>query len=149
MKNLNAPERAVALVHEALDVLQRAEHVPDSPVNTFLTKEMRSKYRRVAKRLRAQKLEPRYKNLHNAEELANIYERTVQRDEIIEKEARNFNRITMALGRVLEEKDPGVGNAIRRLIEELQQSAEEHGPGSEAALRYQRLYSLWRFGQVA
>lgn len=146
MQNLKAPERAVALMHEALDVLQRAEQAPDSPVNTFLTAEKRRKLRRDAKRLRGQQVEPRYKNLHSADELADIYEHTVQRDEIIEKEVRDFQRITMALGRVLEEKDPEVGNAIGTFIKELKQSAEEHGPGSEAALRYQRLHSLWWFG---
>ena len=85
MKNENASERAVALVQEAIDVLRRAEHAPDSPVNTFLTAEMRRQLRRDAKRLREQKAQPRYRNLHSAEELADIYERAVQRDEIHEK----------------------------------------------------------------
>ena len=53
-KNESASERAVALVHEALDVLQRAEHAPDSPVDTFLTADRRRKYRRDARRLREQ-----------------------------------------------------------------------------------------------
>jgi hypothetical protein len=102
MKNLTAPERAVALVHEALDVLQRAEHVTDSPVNTFLPGKMRRKYRRAARRLRRHESQPRYRNLHSAEELAEIYERTSQRDEMIEQGLRDFQRITLALGRVLE-----------------------------------------------
>lgn len=36
MKNGNAPERAAALVHESVDVLQRAANAPDSLVNVFL-----------------------------------------------------------------------------------------------------------------
>src|SRR5229473_5227798 len=106
MKNDNASERAVALVNEALDVLQRSEHAPDSPVNTFLKAKMRREFRRGAKRLRERKSQPRFRNLHTADELADIYERTVQRDEIIEKGVRDFRRITLDLGRVLEENDP-------------------------------------------
>jgi hypothetical protein len=149
MKNDNGSQRAAALVHEALDVLQRAEQAPDSPVNTFLTAEMRRKYRRAARRLRRQESQPRYRNLHSAEELAGIYERTVQRDEMIEQGQRDFQRITLALGRVLEEKDPEVGNAIGTLIEEAARSAEEDGPGSEAAQRYRYLQFLGWFGQQA
>jgi hypothetical protein len=59
MKNNNASERAAALVHEALDVLRRAGHPPDSPVNTFLTAEMRRKVRREGRRLRGRRGEPR------------------------------------------------------------------------------------------
>jgi hypothetical protein len=65
MKNDNASERAAALVQEAIDVLQRTESAPDSPVNTFLTGDMRRKYRRAARLLREQKTQPRYKNLHS------------------------------------------------------------------------------------
>ena len=149
MKTLNASQRAVALVNEALDVLQRAEHAPASPVNTFLTKEMRSKLRRAAKRLRQRKLQPRYKNLHSPEELAAIYEQTVQRDEILEKGQRDFQRITLDLGRVLQENDPEVATAIGTLIKEAARSAQEDGPGSEAALRYNLLVFLGAFGRQA
>jgi hypothetical protein len=148
-KNESASERAVALVQEALDVLQRAEQAPDSPVNTFLTADMRRKYRRDAGRLREQRMQPRYNNLHSAEELADIYERTAQRDEILEQAQRDFKRITRDLGQLLQEKDPEVENAIGMLIEEAEQLAEEHGPGSEAALRYRLLLFLGWFAQQA
>ncbi|HXA18617.1 MAG TPA: hypothetical protein VN380_16605 [Thermoanaerobaculia bacterium] len=147
MKNPTAPERAMALVHEVIDVLQRAERAPDSPVNTFLPGKMRRKYRRAARRLRRQESQPRYTNLHSAEELAEIYERTAQRDEMIEKALRDFQRLTLALGRVLEENDPEVGNAIGTFIDEAERLAEEHGPGSEAARQYWRLQWLGWFGQ--
>jgi len=147
--NASASERAAALVNEALDVLQRAEQAPDSPVNTFLTADMRRKYRREARRMRERKKQPRYRNLHTAEELADIYERTAQRDEILEQGMRDFQRITMALGRVLKENDPEVDQAIGTLIMELQRSAEEHGPGSEAAQRFGLLQFLGWFGQQA
>ncbi|HSY52237.1 MAG TPA: hypothetical protein VLC46_25775 [Thermoanaerobaculia bacterium] len=146
MKNLTAPERALALMHEVLDVMQRAEQAPDSPVNTFQTGKMRRKYRRAARRLRRQESQPRYRNLHSAEELAGIYERTAERDEMIEQGLRDFQRITLALGRVLEENDPEVGKAIATFLDEAERLAEEHGPGTEAAQRYWRLQ--W-FGQKA
>jgi hypothetical protein len=149
MKNLTAPERALALMHEVLDVMQRAERAPDSPVNTFLTGKMRRKYRRAARRLRRQESQPRYRNLHSAEELAGIYERTAERDEMIEQGLRDFQRITLALGRVLEENDPEVGKAIGTFLDEAARLAEEHGPGSEAAQRYWRLQFLGWFGQKA
>jgi len=147
MKNLTAPERALALVHEVLDVLQRAERAPDSPVNTFLTGEMRRKYRRAAKRLRQQKSQPRYRNLYSAEELADIYEPTARRDEMIEQALSDFKRLTLALGRVFEENGPEVKNAIGTFIDEAERLAEEHGPGSEAARQYWRLQWLGWFGQ--
>lgn len=142
MKNDNAAERAAALVHEALDVLQRAGNAPDSPVNTFLPAKLRREFRRGAERLRRRKAQPRYRNLHTSEELADIYERTVRRDEIIEQGRRDFKRITRDLGRVLEENDPEVGKAMETLIVEAERAAEEHGPGSEAAQRYRHLQML-------
>src|ERR1700692_1697939 len=146
MKNDNAPERAVALVNEALDVLQRVELAPDSPVNTFLTREKRRKLLRDAKRLRKRQVEPRYKNLHNAEQLADIYERTVQRDEIREKGQRDLQRISTELKRIRREKDPEVEKAMVMLMNEAARSAAEHGPGSEAAQRFELLYRLGWFG---
>jgi len=134
-------------MHEVLDVMQRAERAPDSPVNKFLTGKMRRKYRRAARRLRRQESQPRYRNLYSAEELAGIYERTAQRDEMIEQGLRDFQRVTLALGRVLQENDPEVGNAIGTFIDEAERLAEEHGPGSEAARRYWRLQWLGWFGQ--
>ena len=147
MKNSTASERALTLVHEVLDVLQRAERAPDSPMNTFLTGEMRRKYRRAARRLRRHESQPRYRNLHSAEELAEIYERTARRDEMIEQALRDFQRLTLALGRVLEENDAEVKNAIGTFIDEAERLAKEHGPGSEAARQYWRLQWLGWFGQ--
>ena len=134
-------------MHEALDVLQRAEHAPDSPMSAFQTAEMRRTLRREAKRLREHQLEPRYKNLHNAEELADIYERTVRRDEIIEKGMRDFHRITLNLGRIVNDNGLAVEKRIAALVMEAERAAEEHGPGSEAAQRYRLLQMLGWLGQ--
>jgi hypothetical protein len=147
MKNDNASERAVALVHEAVDVLLRAEHAPDSPVNAFVPAKRRRELRRAAVRLRQQKAQPRYRNLHTSEQLADIYERTVQRDEILERGGEQFRRITRDLGRLIEENGREVENAVEAFVVEAQRSAEEHGPGSEAARRYRQLQLLAWFGQ--
>ncbi|MEA2327115.1 MAG: hypothetical protein QOE68_2074 [Thermoanaerobaculia bacterium] len=147
MKNDNASERAVALVQEAIDVLLHAEHAPDSPVNAFLPAKQRRQFRRAAMRLRQRKAQPRYKNLHSAEELADVYERTVERDEILDRAFEQFKRITSDLGRLIEDNGPEVDNAVETLVVEARRSAEEHGPGSEAARRYRYLQLLGWFGQ--
>src|SRR5882762_10436137 len=97
MKNGNASsasERAVALINEALEALQRAEKAPDSPVTTFAPLKLRRQLRRRAEMLRRGKAQPRYGNLHSAEQLADIYERTVRRDEMFERHMRDFKGIS-------------------------------------------------------
>ena len=148
MKNGNASERAVALVQQAVDVLRRAEHAPDSPlVNVFLPANERRRYRRAAARLRQGKTEPRYRNLYSAEQLAGIYERTIQRDEIMERTFREFVRISLELGRVFEENREEAGKAMDELIREARRSAQEQGPGSEAFHRYRLLHFLASIGR--
>src|SRR4029078_12738484 len=98
MTNEEKAARAVALMNEAVDVMLRARTAPDSPVNKYSPPKLRRGGRAHAARLprtrgrdlprdaagrREGKAEPRYKNLHTAEELADIYERTVQRDEMV------------------------------------------------------------------
>jgi hypothetical protein len=55
MKKNDASERAAALVHQAVDVLQRATHAPASPVGRFTPAKVRRQLRRSAARLRAGK----------------------------------------------------------------------------------------------
>lgn len=147
MKNENASERAAALVLEAIDVLQRAENAPGSQIDTFLTADMRRKYRRAARRLREQKSQPG--DTQSAEALAESYERAVQRDEILEKGARDFKRITQDLGRLVKENLPEVQRTAEALSMEAKRLAEEQGPGSQAALRYRCFQLLEWFGQQA
>jgi len=149
MKNDKASERAVALVQEMVDVLQRTGEAPASPLTAFLTAAERREFRRRAARLRRQKVEPRYKNLHSAEELADLYERTAQRDEIVEKARRDLQRISAELKRIRSEKDPDVEKAMVALVKEAEQSAEKHGPRSEAAQRFRCLQLMGWIGQRA
>jgi hypothetical protein len=143
----DASERAVALVQEALDLLRRAENAPASPVNTFLPAKWRRVLRRDAVRLRKGKAEPRYKNLHSAEELADLYERTAQRDEMVEESARDFKRIARELRRIGEEHSSEVEKAMEAFVLEAKQSAEEQGPGSEAARRFRNVLRLLSLGE--
>jgi hypothetical protein len=142
MNDDNASERAVALVHQALDLLQRAENAPASPVNTFLTAKRRRALRRDAARLRLGKAEPRYKNLHTAEELAALCERTVQRDEMFEQSVRDFKRIARELDRIREEHPAELQEAMVALVLEAKRSSEEGAPGSEAARRFRNVLRL-------
>jgi hypothetical protein len=141
-KTENVAERAVALAREYLDVMHRTERVPDSPVNTFLTREMRRQCRRRARLLREDKAEPRYKNLHSAEELAGIYERAAERDEIRDKAKKDFHRISRELTRIRKENAAEVEKAMVALAYETARLAEEDGPGSEAAHRFRLMQFL-------
>jgi hypothetical protein len=144
MNDDNTSERAVALVHQALELLQRAETAPASPMNTFLTAKRRRALRRDAARLRLGKTEPRYKNLHTAGQLAAIYERTAERDEMFEQSVKDFKRIARDLGRIREEHPAELQEAMTALVLETKRLAEEQGPGSEAARRFRNmLYLAW------
>jgi hypothetical protein len=146
MKNLTASQRVVELMHEYLDVLLRVGQAPDSPVYAFVKKEKRRQLLRDAKRLRKGQVEPRYKNLHNAGELADLYERTAWRDEIREQGQRDLQRISAELKRVRKGKEAEVEKALETLLNESARTAIERGPGSEADRRHRLLHYLWWFG---
>lgn len=139
MNEPDKTERAVALVDRALDVLLRAEEAPHSPVNTFLTAKMRRQLRRAAKRLRRGEVEPRYKNLHSAESLAAIYERTARRDEILEQTGKELQAITRDLAPLFETPTPELEKRLETMLIETARSAEEDGPGSRAERRFRQM----------
>ena len=141
MNNDNATERAVALVNQMLDALDRANWAPESPVNALLTPKLRREFRRSAARLRQGKAQPKYKNLYTAEELADIYERTVRRDEIVEPAMEDCRRIGRELKRIVEES-PEVLPTLADMIVDAKRLADESGPGSEAAQRYLYMKAL-------
>jgi len=111
-------------------------------VASFMSAKMRRKLRRDAARLRRGQTEPRYKNLHTAEELAAVYERTVQRDELYEQTVRDYKRIARDLSRILEDPPPDLYEAMKTHALEAQRSAEEQGPWSEAARRWWHIQHL-------
>jgi len=147
MKNNNASERAAVLLRQVIDVLQRAEKAPDSPVNTFVPGKQRRLLRRGAERLRCGEAQPRYTNLFTAEQLADIYEQTIRRDEIREQTHAEFLRIGREIGCAIQEDGPAVRKTFESIFLETLRSANENGPGSEAAQRYRQLQSLVRFAR--
>lgn len=147
MNDDNASERTAALVHEVLKALQRAGNAPASPMNAPMTANLRRQLRRNAARLRQGKVEPRYKNVLTAAELAAIYERTVQRSEILEQALTDLKRIRLAFRPLVEENALAVGKTLEQIINEARQSAEEDGPESEASQRYQQLQFLTWLGR--
>jgi len=147
MKEDNASERAEALLHQLLDVIQRAQNAPDSPVNTLVPGKRRRLLRRGAEQLRRGEAQPKYKNLFTAEQLADIYEQTVRRDEIHEQADADFSRIGREIARVIEKDGPAVRKTFEAVYLETIQSARENGPDSEAARRLHLLRSLVRIAQ--
>jgi len=147
MKEDNASERAAALLYQLLDVLQRAENAPDSPVNTLVPGKRRRLLRRGAEQLRRGEAQPKHKNLFTAEQLADIYEQTIRRDEIREQADADFSRIGREIARIIEEDGPAVRKTLEAVYLETLRSARENGPDSEAAQRLHQLRSLVRFTQ--
>src|SRR5947209_2144712 len=142
MKKENKAERAVALVNAVIDAMRRAENAPDSPVNRFTSVVERRELRRKAKRLRKGQLEPIYPNVNPAPQLADIYEQTALRDEILEAERINFLHAQKELGEILDENDPDVRKALDDQVDQVTREALEGGPGSEAAHRFRCLQIL-------
>jgi hypothetical protein len=147
MKDDNVSERVAALLYQLLDVLQRVENAPDSPVNTLVPGKERRLLRRGAEQLRRGEAQPKYKNLYTAGQLADIYEQTIRRDEIHEQADAEFSRIGREIARIMQEEGPAVRKMFEAIYLETIQSARENGPDSEAAQRLHQLRSLVRIAQ--
>jgi len=146
MKNQSKAERVVELFNVCIDALRRAETAPDSPMNWYTSVEERRELRRKAKRLRKGQLEPVHQNIHDGPQLADIYERTAQRDDAFDKSRDEFRHAERELNRLASEKDPEVDEAIATLVAQMAQAALEGGPGSEAELRFRCLQLLGELG---
>src|SRR5206468_12356564 len=90
MKHQERWERAVAILERGRDLVVEMERLPKAPIVAFLDAELRRQYRRFAARLRAGKVEPRYRDLFTAEELADICEQACDRDEFLEKAVKEL-----------------------------------------------------------
>ena len=139
MKNDRASERIVPLVEAALHALQLAETAPYSPVTRVVSPSARREFRRNARRLRERKVHPGRSSAHTAEDFADLFERTVRRDEIYEQARRDFNRIAAEIDRTHEENRAEVEEALVRWMAEARRAAKEAGPGSAAAERFRLL----------
>jgi hypothetical protein len=147
MKNQSKAERVVQLFKACIDALRRAESAPDSPMNWYTSVEERRELRRKAKRLRKGQLEPVHLNIHDAPQLADIYERTAKRDDAFDKARDEFRFAERELRRLSSEDDPEVDEAIAALVKQMAHEAYEGGPGSEAELRFRCLELLGEIGK--
>jgi hypothetical protein len=148
MRNQKASERIAELLHEMIEVLQRVENAPDSPVETFVPAKTRRSMRRHAERLRRGEIQPRYKNLYTAEQLAAILENTARRDEVRQQIDAELLRIGREIGSVIAEDPAGTRQSWEKVCMETFYLAREQGPGSEAAARYRQLQHLARIAET-
>jgi hypothetical protein len=86
-------------------------------------------------------------SLFTAGQLADIYQQTIRRDEIRDQTHAELLRIGREIGRAIQEDSPAVRKTFDAIFLETLRSANENGPGSEAAQRYRQLQSLVRFAQ--
>jgi hypothetical protein len=146
MSNQKPAERIAELLHEVIDVFQRGESAPDSPVDTLSPAKTRRSMRRHAERLRRGEIQPRYKNLFTAEQLAGILENTVRRDEIRQQAETELLRLGREMKRLIAEDPEGTRKSWVAVFEETFRLASEQGPDSEAAARYRQLQRLSQGG---
>jgi hypothetical protein len=146
MKKESKAERVIALMEACIDALTLAETVPDSPVNRYTSVEERREMRRQAKRLRKGQLKPTHENLHTGPQLADVLERTAERDEKLDKSRDDFRSAERELRDLTAEDDPAVEEAIAAFVQRMEQAAIEGGPQSEAALRFGCLQLIGTLG---
>ncbi len=144
MKNQNAAERTAELLHEMIDVVQRSETAPHSPIDTFVPAKKRRSMRRHAERLRRGEIQPRFRNLYTTEQLAGLLEDTARRDEMRQQFEEEFTRIGREIARLNLEDPVGSRKGWETAYMETFRLAREQGPGSEAAARYRQLQYLSR-----
>ncbi|HEX9983576.1 MAG TPA: hypothetical protein VGF69_09945 [Thermoanaerobaculia bacterium] len=148
MSNQKPSERIVELLNETIDVLQRGERAPDSPISDFVPSKTRRSMRRHAERLRRGDAQPRWKNLYTAQQLAGILENTARRDEIRQQVEAEFIRIGHEIARLRAEDPEGTRKSWEAVFVETFRLAKEQGPGSEAAARYRQLQRLTRIAKT-
>jgi hypothetical protein len=149
MSQHKTSERVATLLNEIIDVLQRGDDAPYSPVHEFVGAKMRREMRRGAGRLRRGQIRPRFTNLWNAQQLAEICERTVQRDEIRDQVTQEFLRKGEEMARLLEEDPEEARLASFRFHLQARRLAEAHGPGSEAARRWGQLQRVVQLAKMS
>jgi hypothetical protein len=131
---LKAVNHLVALLAEALEVIQLIRNAPESPMTSYLPAKLRRVFRRNARRLRRGTLQPLYLNLRTGPDLADLCDRTAARDETIDVGLEKLTRIGAEVRRVLEYNEAEVEEGTRIVYELARERAEEDGPDSEAAV---------------
>ncbi|HEY2324677.1 MAG TPA: hypothetical protein VGJ82_17585 [Thermoanaerobaculia bacterium] len=140
-------ERAAAITARFYELAAELARVPKVPITAFLNAEMRRQYRRFAARLRAGKVEPRYKNLFSAEQLADICEQACRRDEFLEKALKELLALANELCALLSENEAELAKETTAEILRVKDAAQWLGPGSRAGQDYQEAQRVRRLGQ--
>ncbi|HEV8435396.1 MAG TPA: hypothetical protein VGR95_18450 [Thermoanaerobaculia bacterium] len=140
-------DRAVAVTARIRQIVAEIDQLPKVPITIFLNAEMRRQYRRFAARLRAGKIEPRYKNLFTAEQLADICEQACKRDEFLEKALKELHELSDELRAMIEENDAELARGATPSVLHLKDAAEWLGPDSEAEHAYREAQRIRRQGQ--
>jgi len=138
-ENNTVYEQAIALLEELLDIMKQIDEAPDRLFPQFLTGKERRLLRRRAERLRKGETRPKNENLFSGPALAKLYEDTAAANDLREKTGPAFERNFNAMGALAHEDGPSVKQAIDDFFAETLRKAEEDGPDSESALRWQRL----------
>ena len=142
MEKKYASERTVAVIEEAIDALQRGSDAPESPIKKFHNQQERNELRRQAKRLRKGQLHPPYGNILSGPELADIFELTILRDEIIEAAHKDLRRALAKLEKLIQEEGDAVHQTFYAVLREAEEVARVFGPASEAARRLRQMYFI-------
>ncbi|HEX7191617.1 MAG TPA: hypothetical protein VF381_08605 [Thermoanaerobaculia bacterium] len=140
-------ERAGAIVMRVRELAEELDRLPKAPIAAFLNAEMRRKFRRFAARLRAGKVEPRYKNLFTAEQLAGICEAACDRDERLEKIAKELHDLSNELHDLLAENEAELSQETMAELLPAKDAARWLGPDSETEQRFREIQQLRRQGQ--
>jgi hypothetical protein len=139
MKNDKVYARAIALLGELVELMERIRNAPDRLCSDYLPGKERRLLRRRAERLRNGETEPADKNLFSGPQLARLFEDTAAANEIREQTGPAFERNFAEMGRLTVEDGPAVRQAIEDFFLDARTQANQDGPGSEADLRYQDL----------
>jgi 1-acyl-sn-glycerol-3-phosphate acyltransferase len=140
-------ERSAAIVVRVRELVAELERLPKVPIAAFLNAEMRRKFRRFAARLRAGKVEPRYKNLFTAAQLADICEAAADRDERLEKILKELHDLAEELRVLLAENEAQLADETMAELLPLKDAAQWLGPDSETEQRYREIQQMRRQGQ--
>ena len=140
-------ERAFEILTRYRELLAEMERLPKVPIVAFLDAEMRRQYRRFAARLRAGKVEPRYRNLFTAEQLADICEAACARDEFLEKAVKELRELADELRAMLEESSAELARETMAELLPAKDAARWLGPDSVAEQKYREIQQVRRQGQ--
>jgi hypothetical protein len=146
MRKQYPSDRTAELINAMLAAWERIENAPQSPLFTFLPVKARRQARRSAVQLRKGQLQPRHANHHTPEQLAELYERTSERDEILERESAAYVRAGRELRRVAAREGLAAVRTFNAVLLEAEDAAKAEGPDSEAWHRYRRLRFLISVG---